>query len=248
MPAAVERVEQVVDPPRRGHAGGVAERQPVGARVDAGARRAARPVRGATSPSYGQPNAVDTIASTGDARARARARRHRARRRATRRPSAARSSGCASRSRSRRARSRRPPPRWRARRPSRSGTSAEYTTPGPAGDPGHHLVGAGHRRDRGRRHERAASIRRSPVRRQRVDQPDPVGDRHRRLVLQAVARPDLTDLDALRPGGHHDRLRGPNRRSPVSVPLDRLHSSRRRTRSLIGVGPRSNDSRSLRSR
>ena len=62
-------------------------------------------------------------------------------------------------------------------------------------------------------------MRRSPVRGERVDQSDALGDRDRRLVLQAVARADLTDLDARRPLGHLDRLRGSlRRRAAVTRP------------------------------
>ena len=106
---------------------------------------------------------------------------------------------------------------------------------GTAVDAGHDLVGAGHRRDRFGRHERRGLDAPEPGARERVDQPHPVGDRHRRLVLQPVARSDLSDLDALRP--LHERQFTCAR-----------YSFRRRTRILIGVGPKSNASRSLRSR
>jgi hypothetical protein len=54
----------------------------------------------------------------------------------------------------------------------------------------------------------AASMRRTPGGGQGVDQPHPVGHRHRRLVLQTVAGPDLADVAGLRqsssvPVPHH---------------------------------------------
>ena len=154
MPARVERVEQVVDPPGRRHAGGVAERQPVGARVEqvpgelrdplgrdvalvgAAERRSTRSPRPAMPPVVRERD--DLVRAD----------------RATRRPSGARSSGCGSRSRSPRARARRPWPRSPARRPWRSARAPSRRRPGRRSIRGHHLLGAGHRRDRGRRHER----------------------------------------------------------------------------------------------
>jgi hypothetical protein len=62
-------------------------------------------------------------------------------------------------------------------------------------DPGHHLVGTGHRRDRLGPYERSGLDAPQARSRQRVDQPDPIRDRDGGLVLQSVARPDLTDLD-----------------------------------------------------
>ena len=62
-PGPLERVEQIVDAARRRHAGRVAEREPIRARVDRWPAICATR-SGATSPSYGHPNAVETIAST----------------------------------------------------------------------------------------------------------------------------------------------------------------------------------------
>ena len=132
MPGALERVEQIVDAPGRGHAGGVAEREPVGARVEQVARDLPRPAparrrlrRGSRTRSTRSPRPAmpaPCASSTTSLR----------RRRATRRPSGARSSGCASRSRSRRARARRPRPRSRARRPSGSARAPSRRRPAPA--------------------------------------------------------------------------------------------------------------------
>ena len=77
----------------------------------------------------------------------------------------------------------------------------------PAGDLGHHVLGAGHGRDRARRDERRGLDAAQAGGRQGVDEPDPLGDRDRRLVLQAVARPDLTNVRVRGPGTHHLRLR-----------------------------------------
>ena len=75
-----------------------------------------------------------------------------------------------------------------------------------------------------------------PRRRERIDESDPIADWYGRLVLEPVAWPDLTQIDTRGPGAHIARLRGSGDQS-----------ARRRTRSLIGVGPRLNDSRIFRS-
>ena len=222
----------------RGHPGGVAERQPVGARVDEMAGELRHPL-GRDVAFVRDSRTRSTRSPRPRSRPRARSRRRRARRPATRRPSAARSSGCASRSRSPRARSRRRRRRPRARHPwrwararSRRRPARERCRPSRRSAPAIGGIAAGETND-------AASIAPQPgagrasISRMRAATGTGV------FVLQAVARSDLSDLDARGPGRHADRLRceAPN-----------AQSFRRRTRSLIGVGPRSNDSRSLRSR
>ena len=94
-----------------------------------------------------------------------------------------------------------------------------------------------------------ASIRRSPVRAQRVDQPHPLrrpgsaprsGARHAGRPRRSRPSPGSWTSDA--------RLPGPPRRPGRRRSSAWRYSPRRRTRSLIGVGPRSNVSRILRSR
>ena len=61
----------------------------------------------------------------------------------------------------------------------------------------------------------AASMNRRPGLRERVDQAHPLVDRDRRLVLQAVTRSDLTDVDACGPGGHAHHVTRPG---PLGAP------------------------------
>ena len=208
IPAVVERVEQVVDAPRRRHPGRVAEREPVGTRVDEmpGDLRhpLGRDVAFVRAPERGRHDRLDRYT-------RAVADLHhvaRADQRVGHRPPhvllvvrLARAHdeldlvgpgrGTASSA------------------PFGFGTSAEYTTPGRAGDPGHHLARAGHRRDRGGRHERRGLDEPQPGRRQRVDQADPLPRRERRLVLQPVARADFSDVDMGGPIRHADHVTRP---------------------------------------
>ena len=240
MPASLERVEQRVDARRRGHAGGVAEAQAVGAAVAQARRDAARPRASGTSPSYGQPNAVDTIASTGV-------------------PGAVGQRGELG-----------SPPsidssteRFTLRRLCVSlalTTTSSSSTAGRERQLG--ALHVGHqrpvRRHPGRRvmpamtssapamggiafgrHERHRLDLAQPGGAQRVDQPDPVLDRDRRLVLQAVARAHLADLDGAPASWTSARQATGRVRSQLT--------RRRRTRILTGVGPRSNVSRIVRS-
>ena len=80
---------------------------------------------------------------------------------------------------------------------------ARYT-----GDACHNVGGAGHRRDRGGRDKRDGFDLPQSRRAQRVDQADTVRDRDDGLVLQAITRADLTDLDAHRPPGHPGEVTG----------------------------------------
>ena len=99
----------------------------------AAAARSRRRLRGSTSPSYGQPQTVDTIARAPRARLARRAARSREHARACRRSSCSRSSCCASRSRSRTRRSRGAPRRARAPGPRALGQSALNVTPSGGG-------------------------------------------------------------------------------------------------------------------
>ena len=60
----------------------------------------------------------------------------------------------------------------------------------------------------------AASMKRSPVAESASISRTRCVDRHRRLVLQPVARPDLTDVDMRGPGGHAHHVTRPARPVP----------------------------------
>ena len=205
-PGAVERVEQFVDAARRRHAGRVAEREPVGARVDQVARELRDPLgrdvafvrtaeRGRDDRlglDAGAVRELDDIARTherlGDRAAHV----------------------------------------LPVVRLARAHDQLELVglgvdgmlgalgvrherrvdDAGPAIDRSHDLLGAGHRRDRRRRDERGRLDATEPGRRQRVDQANALGNGDRCFVLQAVTRSDLADLDACGPVGHPVRLGG----------------------------------------
>ena len=237
MPARSSASSEVVDAARRRHAGGVAEREPVGARVEQvpGELRdpLGRDVAFVRAPERGRHDRLDR-----DARAVrelddvARADR------ATRRPSGARSSGCASRSRS---------PRARARRPCAADRQLGALRV---------------------RHERASTRRRAGGRSRAMTSSAPAiggiapARRTTRPRCAAVrcrrarrsAAPGRRPAPAPRSAGRRAVRPHGSRRAPATghrqamLPRRPLTRSRRRTRILIGVGPRSNASRSLRSR
>ena len=159
----LERVDEIVDAARRGHAGGVAEREPIGARVeqmpgDLG-DALGRDIAFVRTPERGRHDGLDRhVLAVREVDELAR------RDRATRRRCGARSSGCGSRSRRRRARARRPSPPTRARRPSGSARARCTSTPGrrsmramTSSEPAIGGIASARTND-------AASMRRSPVR------------------------------------------------------------------------------------
>ena len=106
-------------------------------------------------------------------------------------------------------------------RPPPVGRQRGVGHPRPAGDGGQHLLGAGHGRDGLGPHERRHLDAAHAGGRQRVDQPHPVGHRHRRLVLQPVAGPDLPDVAPHRREFSHDGY-GRTPSGPANLTLGRV--------------------------
>jgi hypothetical protein len=105
-------------------------------------------------------------------------------------------------------------------------------------DPGHHVGGAGHRRDRLGRDEGGHLDRRHPGVGQGVDQGDARRHGHRLLGLETVAGTDVADGDAARQlrQGRHQTGGTPWRRSEKWRSLRSARSSRRTSSSRSASG------------